>query len=228
GRANGCSAGGAGDDIIIGGAADDTLSGEDGNDLIDGGAGDDLSRGHRRKDLLNGGACDDIIDGGADDDELRGGDGNDVLIGGAGDDRIDGGAGTDIVTRPGSYGDYRLAKTPTGVWIADTRPGHDGTDFVSNVEFVDFANIQHLDLNASMPMAVKDVVTVSGPGPFIITTAQLFANDLNYPNDTLSLKSVSDATGGSVTTQHGNIQFTPDPSFTGVMSFTYSVQNSAA
>ncbi|MEK7412336.1 MAG: S8 family serine peptidase, partial [Planctomycetota bacterium] len=165
--------------------------------------------------------------GGLDDDDVRGGDGNDVLTGGAGDDVLQGGAGTDIVKLSGSYADYRLTQTPTGVWIADTKSGRDGTDFVSNAEYVDFADIQHLDLNASMPMAVKDVVNVSGTGPFTITTAQLFANDLDYLGDALQLRSVSDAAGGTVAiTQNGDVQFTPSANYTGVMSFKYVVQNS--
>jgi Ca2+-binding RTX toxin-like protein len=80
--------GGAGNDQIAGGDGDDTLLGDDGNDVLLGGAGDDA---------LGGGAGTDFLDGGAGNDFLLGADGDDALGGGAGDDDLVGGAGADIL-----------------------------------------------------------------------------------------------------------------------------------
>ena len=59
------------------------------NDMVYGGAGDDT---------LDGGAGDDMIYGDGDDDDLDGGAGMDTLMGGAGDDTLDGGDGMDVLT----------------------------------------------------------------------------------------------------------------------------------
>ncbi|WP_313802826.1 cadherin domain-containing protein [Sphingobium sp.] len=108
--------GGAGNDIIIGGAGKDNLQGDDGNDIIfgwrgsdtiSGGAGDDILYGDdlgfnaiSGDDTIDGGTGNDMLYGGRGKDKLTGGDGNDRLYGGAGDDNLAGGAGDDIL-----YGD---------------------------------------------------------------------------------------------------------------------------
>lgn len=69
--------GGAADDVITGNALNNTLMGGGGNDVLLGGAGNDTLRGDDG---------DDALDGGANDDTLVGGTGNDVLTGGSGND----------------------------------------------------------------------------------------------------------------------------------------------
>ncbi|MEJ2227955.1 MAG: calcium-binding protein, partial [Alphaproteobacteria bacterium] len=79
---------GDGNDLLIGGSGDDTLSGGDGSDVLLGGSGDDR---------LYGGDGNDLLIGGSGDDTLSGGDGSDILIGGSGDDLIYGGEGSDVL-----------------------------------------------------------------------------------------------------------------------------------
>ena len=87
---------GAGDDAvevstienIVGGFANDVLTGNDGDNMLSGGAGEDN---------LTGGKGNDVLNGGADDDTLNGDEGNDMLTGGAGDDTFDGGLGDDTI-----------------------------------------------------------------------------------------------------------------------------------
>lgn len=67
----------AGNDYLIGDAADNTLEGLAGRDTL---------RGNEGQDDLDGGADADQIEGGAGNDTLRGGSGNDYLSGNAGDD----------------------------------------------------------------------------------------------------------------------------------------------
>ncbi|WP_051412926.1 proprotein convertase P-domain-containing protein [Methylophilus sp. 5] len=230
--------GGEGNDIIIGGAANDVLSGEDGNDVIDGGAGNDVIRGHRGQDQLMGGAGDDIIEGGQDDDSLSGGDGNDVLNGGQGDDTIDGGAGNDIVQFTGSYADYRITKISangqTTYRITDTL-GRDGTDTITNVEKLSFKDVSWIDPDAAAPMPVKDVlekdannVAFDRIAAHLISKTQLLGNDIDRQGDTLKITAVSDVQGGTATiTTAGDVLFTPDVNYKGVMGFKYSVADAA-
>ncbi len=93
-------AAGQGNDLVVGGAGNDTLAGQDGNNVVDGGAGNDV---------VSGEAGNDTLDGGDGNDQLLGGGGVDTLRGGAGDDQItafnlavgtviDGGAGYDVLT----------------------------------------------------------------------------------------------------------------------------------
>ena len=230
GRSNVFIRGGEGDDVIIGGAANDALSGEEGNDLVDGGAGNDLIRGHRGRDLLLGGAGDDILDGGLDDDEVRGGDGNDIVKGGQGDDRLDGGTGTDIAEYTGSYADYRITRTDKGIWVADTKSGRDGTDFVAGIEKLNFGDVSAIDLTLPNPMPVKDALAVSfahgSSTPYLITAASLLGNDIDYQGDALHITTLSDIVGGSATLTGGDVLFTPDAAYTGIMGFKYKVADS--
>ena len=75
--------GGPQDDVLKGGAGNDTLNGYDGNDLLQGGAGDDVLNGYAGNDTLEGGAGDDLLNAGSGNNVLAGGEGNDTLIGGA-------------------------------------------------------------------------------------------------------------------------------------------------
>ncbi len=91
-------------DVIVGYAAaetlsglvgNDSLSGNGGNDTIDGGAGEDALNGGDGDDILKGGTQNDTLNGVAGNDNLQGQDGDDTLLGGAGNDTLDGGAGND-------------------------------------------------------------------------------------------------------------------------------------
>ncbi|HEY1379779.1 MAG TPA: calcium-binding protein, partial [Gemmataceae bacterium] len=66
-------AGGAGNDLVVGGSGNDTLSGGAGNDLVYGAGGNDV---------LDGGDGADRLYGNAGNDTLRGAAGDDVLVGG--------------------------------------------------------------------------------------------------------------------------------------------------
>jgi len=102
-----------GDDLIIGTAGADDLSGGGGNDCLVGLGGDDELRGNQGYDTLEGGPGNDelygensgivadgeadILIGGPGNDHLRGGPGRDELYGEGGDDDLDGGSGDDFL-----------------------------------------------------------------------------------------------------------------------------------
>jgi Ca2+-binding RTX toxin-like protein len=220
--------GGDGDDIIIGSAANDALNGENGDDLIDGGANNDIIRGGRGKDQLLGGIGDDIIQGGQDDDVISGGTGNDVLKGDQGDDRIEGGDGIDIAEYSGNFADYRLIRTETGVLIRDTKTGRDGSDFLVDVEKLNFADISAIDINLANPLPVKDIIEVANRTQAqLITKSQLLGNDVDYQGNGLQITQVLNAVGGTATlTAQGDVLFTPDPNYRGLMNFQYKIADS--
>jgi hypothetical protein len=156
--------GGSGDDVMVGGVGADTLVGGAGIDTADySSASDriavDLSTGRALggvdangdilsgienvigtnsifTDFLTGDANANTLSGLAGDDELRGLGGNDTLLGGAGNDLIDGGDGLDTAAYSGNRSAYVM--TVTGGVTTITGP--DGTDTLTNVERLQFAD----------------------------------------------------------------------------------------
>gem|GEM_PF-3182590 len=110
-----------GNDLIDGGAGDDTLFGEGGDDAVLGGDGADTLYGDAvyLPDALHG---NDILDGGDGDDKLYGNGGADRLFGAAGADALFGGSGNDFIDA--GAGDDTLS----GEEGNDTLLGGDGAD----------------------------------------------------------------------------------------------------
>ncbi|GAA0569796.1 Ig-like domain-containing protein [Rhizomicrobium electricum] len=89
-----------------------------------------------RFDITTLGGNDTLI-GGAGADNLKSGGGDDTLKGNGGNDIIDGGAGADTVLYSGNRADYTITFTSdTTLTVA----GPDGTDSLSNVEYLQFAD----------------------------------------------------------------------------------------
>ena len=89
--------GGAGDDSLQGGSANDTLEGDEGSDFLSGGGGNDTLNGASGPDRIFGGAGNDSIEGRASSDVINAGPGNDVVSGGNGGDQVVAGTGNDFV-----------------------------------------------------------------------------------------------------------------------------------
>jgi Ca2+-binding RTX toxin-like protein len=120
----------------IGGAGNDTISGNALDNRIDGGIGNDALAGNGGSDRLDGGAGNDVLNGGTGSDMVAGGDGNDQLAGGAGDDALDGGAGIDAALYGGAASAYTVSRGPNG-W---TVSGADGTDTLAGIERLRFTD----------------------------------------------------------------------------------------
>jgi subtilisin-like proprotein convertase family protein len=86
-----------------------------------------------------GASSNDALLGTAYVDNLLGMSGNDSLTGGAGNDTIDGGIGIDAAIFNGNLSGYTLTKTGSSYTIRDNK-GADGTDTVTNVEALKFAD----------------------------------------------------------------------------------------
>ena len=95
-------------------------------------------------------------------DLLTGTGGDNVVTGGAGNDIIDGGSGSDTAVFSGLRSQYRVTLNPNGsVHVLDLRGGRpDGTDTVSNVEFLQFSD---MTINASTVVDHTPVVMVPNP-----------------------------------------------------------------
>jgi hemolysin type calcium-binding protein len=99
--------------------------------------GNDVAYGTAGADHMVGGAGNDNFSGLGGNDRLSGGPGDDVLFGYAGNDAIDGGAGFDRALFAGSRVLYTISKLGNGLVRVS---GQDGTDTLSNVEQLIFAD----------------------------------------------------------------------------------------
>ena len=78
------------------------------------------------------------------------------------------------------------------------------------------------------PVAVNDTASVNQGAVLTLTPAQLLGNDTDLDGDTLSITSVQGASNGTVSLVGGNVVFTPNPSFYGPTSFTYTISDGHA
>ncbi|MBY5999731.1 MULTISPECIES: peroxidase family protein [Alphaproteobacteria] len=126
GTANINGVGNGEDNVIIGNSGNNTLNGRGGNDTLVGNAGNDI---------LNGGA------------------GNDRLAGGAGNDTLNGRGGTDVAVFTGSAADYAFNITGTGLTSMTDLSGFGGTDTLTNIEGLAFADGASMAIVADAPGA---------------------------------------------------------------------------
>ncbi|CAN5231104.1 hypothetical protein BH11PSE2_BH11PSE2_17290 [soil metagenome] len=142
-------------DSLTGNALDNFIEGGAGNDGLVGGGGLDtasyagaasgvtvsLALGAQQNTL--GAGLDTLsgfenLAGSAFNDTLTGDGGDNVITGAAGNDAIDGGAGSDTAVYGGQWRDYAITANPGGSYTVSG--GADGTDTLTNVETLQFAN----------------------------------------------------------------------------------------
>ena len=94
----------------------------------------------------------------------------------------------------------------------------DGTDTTGPVTVT--LNVGATD---DAPVAVSDSFTVNEDSG--ATTLDLIANDTDTEGDPITITSVTQPTGGTVTITNGgaDVSFTPDADFNGTTSFTYTI-----
>ena len=228
--------GGSGHSTLIGGAGNDVLVGGTGHNTIYGGSGKAVIYAGPNGDTIYASDGGSIIYAGGGADIIYGSTGNDVIEVGRGNAVIDGDGGINLVTLHGNHGDYKITRTATGYEIADTVAGRDGTVTLKNIQKLNFADISAVDLELPNAMPVADVLSVDRTGRafdrvrvHLISAVSLLANDqpLNSSGP-LRIANVGDAVGGTVSlTRQGDVLFTPDPRFTGLISFKYGVIDAA-
>ncbi|MBE2202671.1 MAG: hypothetical protein IAE79_28930 [Anaerolinea sp.] len=95
-------------------------------------------------------------------DSIKGSVGNDVLLGYAGDDTVDGGSGIDTAVYRGNLANYTLTKGAGGYTVRDNSVT-DGTDTLTNVERLQFANAKlAIDLEGNAGTTAKILAAVFG------------------------------------------------------------------
>jgi Ca2+-binding RTX toxin-like protein len=158
--------GGAGDDSLSGnnqstalqgqldgGPGNDTIIGSQGADFLQGGDGTDRIAGLAGEDILLGGSGDDTLNGGAGFDQVGGMDGNDILFGGPDGDFVGGGAGDD-----------QMISDPT-VDGGDVFAGFTGNDTVSYAP-------RTAGVTVTLDLLTNDGDTATGENDFISTDVE--------------------------------------------------------
>lgn len=74
------------------------------------------------------------------EDIITGGAGRDLLVGKGADDLLNGGAGIDAAGFTGNWADYVIAGNPNGSFTVTDRLGRDGTDSLTDIELLRFAD----------------------------------------------------------------------------------------
>ncbi|MBD2814656.1 S8 family serine peptidase [Xenorhabdus sp. Flor] len=228
--------GGSGDSVLVGGMGNDVLAGGSGHNTIIGGSGKSVIYAGPQGDTIYASEGGSIIHAGGGDDKIFGGLGDDVIEVGHGNATIDGDGGVNIVTLHGNHGDYRITRTDDGYIVADKVAGRDGTVTLKNIQKLNFADISAVDLHTPNAMPVEDVLTHNKDGKafdrtqaHLIAAESLLANDQHLNSQgALRIAHVGDAIGGTVSlTDQGDVLFTPDPRYTGLISFKYGVTDAA-
>ncbi len=222
--------GGAGDDLLVGGGGETTASYQDatGGVTVDlrlsslsiGGAVAQAVGGGQGSDTLVG--IQDLV-GSAFNDTLTGSDfqsqfsnvpGDNVITGGGGDDRIDGGTGIDTAVFSGNQADYSITSLNGNVIVADLRAGHpDGTDTLTSIEFLQFADGKIAANPASQPpvlanatasvgyteqgspIAIEPAITLNDPDSAVLTGATITISGGYVAGDFLDFSNIG--VGGS-------------------------------
>jgi VCBS repeat-containing protein len=187
--------------------------------------------------ILTGGNGDDTISGLGGNDFINGSGGNDLLTGGAGNDTIDGGAGLfDTAVYSGARAQYTLSFINTGNLagtVTDTVPGRDGTDTLTNVEFLKFSDGLYDVVNGTFstnnhaPVAVADTYSVLEDNVLTVPALTgVLANDTDADSDPLTSVLVTNAANGNVVLNaNGSFTYTPNANFNGADSFTYKAND---
>ncbi|HSW07168.1 calcium-binding protein [Aquabacterium sp.] len=168
----------------------DTVAGRDGTDTLIGIGWLEFSDGtvanNSNNNFVTGSDGDDLLDTGGGDDKLTG-------LGG--DDMLKGGAGTDWATYSGYYAEYVISfDAASGTYtVADTVEGRDGTDTLSDIEYLDFFGI---DIVTATSVGGTLVVAGNNNGDVLIGGS---GNDSLYGgkgNDSLTGGAGNDALNG--------------------------------
>uniref|UniRef100_UPI0036D8DC6E S8 family serine peptidase n=1 Tax=Photorhabdus sp. RM322S TaxID=3342825 RepID=UPI0036D8DC6E len=228
--------GGSGDSVLVGGMGNDVLVGGSGHNTIIGGSGKSVIYAGPQGDSIYASEGGSIIHAGGGADKIFGGLGDDVIEVGHGNATIDGDGGVNIVSLHGNHGDYRITRTDSGYEVADKVAGRDGTVTLKNIQKLNFSDISAVDLQIPNAMPVEDVLTHDKDGkvfdrtqPHLISAESLLTNDQHLNSQgALRIANVGDAIGGTVSlTAQGDVLFTPDPHYTGLISFKYGVTDAA-
>ncbi|MCW2479667.1 S8 family serine peptidase [Candidatus Symbiopectobacterium sp. NZEC135] len=228
--------GGSGDSMLVGGMGNDVLVGGSGHNTLIGGSGKAVIYAGPKGDTIYAAEAGSIIYAGGGADNIFGGLGDDIIEVGHGNAVIDGDGGVNAVNLHGNYGDYNITRTATGYQVADKVAKRDGTVTLKNIQKLNFSDISSVDLHTPNAMPVADALRKNKDGKdfnrtqaHVISAQSLLANDLQLNSKgALRIAGVGDALGGTVSLNaQGDVLFTPDARYTGIMGFKYGVSDTA-
>ena len=177
---------------------------------------------------LTTGSSDDTLAGGAGNDVFTSNGGNDQLSGGGGDDTLNGGFGSDTAVYSGDSFSYLVTSSGFAqTTVQDLRPGSpDGTDTLSGVEFLRFADLTIAAPGANQPPTpgIDHVSTPYGV-ELAVPYATLLANDTDPEGQALTLIAPSNPQHGDLRWFGGQVYFNPFVGFTGQAGFDYTVDD---
>ncbi|MGQ0681883.1 Ig-like domain-containing protein [Bradyrhizobium sp.] len=131
-----------------------------------------------------------------------------AIVGSSGSDVLNGGLGADIVLYRGNASDYLISTNAAGVTtVTDTVAGRDGTDTLTGIEYLQFA-----DLTDAPPVAHDDVGWTDTGRIVTATPDQVLGNDSDADaGDMLTIVNVSalSARGAAVSFQNGLLSYDP-------------------
>jgi hypothetical protein len=128
--------------------------------------------------------------GSAGDDTITGNTANNQITGGAGDDTINGGDGDDTIVFSGMKADYTISGTGT-ITVADGNSGRDGTDTITNAEFLKFSDITYnLSSGGTISTTTNEVLNP-------VTGSAIFSSIIEAGSGSGTLKTDSNAKTGS-------------------------------
>src|SRR5262249_28436113 len=149
----------------------------------------ELLTGTSAKEKLAGGLGADSISGLAGNDTITGQAGDDTLSGGTGNDSLDGGDGNDVAVFAGNMADYKVTTVAGVTTVVDRAPfssGNDGTDTITNVETLRFADG---DMSLVTNLSHIDLGSLDG------TTGLVFTGIIRFDFDGISVASAGDVNG---------------------------------
>ncbi|WP_204318734.1 ExeM/NucH family extracellular endonuclease [Pseudooceanicola aestuarii] len=141
--------------------------------------GDDVLMGTAQADTIDLLGGHDMFTGAGGADSVTGGAGNDSLMGGSGNDALDGGTGFDLAMMSGAMDSHTLRFTPDGVEIEDRRDLGDGTDSLTSIEALSFAD-------GTIPLHLFDGAAGADPA-LVEAVTELYIGYLDRAPDALGL-----------------------------------------
>ncbi|MET0528495.1 MAG: Ig-like domain-containing protein, partial [Microvirga sp.] len=192
--------------------------------------------GNGRTIVLNGTNSADTINGSAIGEIIAAGGDNDTVTGGGGNDAMDGGAGTDTAFFSGSVDSYRFSGLPGLLTVS----GIDGTDLLTNFEFLNFGGktystsgaIARFDTaattenaNVTIDVLANDLSLRAGSALRFQKLAGGNANVGDIVARTPEGANVVLAANNRLVVQMGNVYNDLDQSETKVTKFSYAIAN---
>lgn len=248
----------AGADTMAGGTGDDTYVVDNSGDVVVEATGEgldliqssvSLALPDNVEKLALSGTSSINATGNAADNQLTGNSGNNTLEGAAGNDTLAGGSGTDTARYSGNRGDYLITAVGNAYTIADSVSGRDGTDTLTGIEKLLFADVTSMNLGSNnLPtLAVPPAPTfadTSANDNFSSASGTLAGSDLDAGPLTYGVtggtlnSGVTVKTGSygslAVTAGSGTWTYTPDDAAiealktTATESFTVTVSDGTA